>query len=355
MEMDWLDRMRRDWDDRAAAGAERAIYTRDSEDDEQDFERSGLVNYNQLVRPYLPVLLDGLDPSRCCAVEIGCGAGRMTRWLAQAFGKVHGFDVSPRMIELARARLDGLPNVVLHASSGVSLEPLEDASADLVFSYIVFQHIPDQSIIEAYVREAARVLRPGGVFKFQVNGARPVAGTPHVPGTWCGVYLSRPDVETMMAAAGLSSLMMEGEGGQYFIITAANGPAKASPHPRSYVFPGEPWAENQLLSGFGKAVDQSWRPVADVSCALLRAPPGAPLRFFCGVYVWPKDTLPKDLVVRSGQCLIARHALAGPGDHFLDCEAPEFPMGAVIQVRFEFSPRCVRPPAMRCFGLYVPR
>ena len=41
---------------------------------------------------------------------------------------------------------------------------------DFAFSTIVFQHIPSREIIENYVREVGRLLRPGALFKFQVQG-----------------------------------------------------------------------------------------------------------------------------------------------------------------------------------------
>src|SRR5262245_59002616 len=111
----WLDRMRRDWDQRAEEDAQIAIYTRDSVTDVTDFDESGRANYDQLVRPFLPILLDGRPASDCRAVEIGCGIGRMTRWFAQAFAEVHAFDVSPRMIGQARKRLSANSNVHLYA------------------------------------------------------------------------------------------------------------------------------------------------------------------------------------------------------------------------------------------------
>ena len=50
-------------------------------------------------------------------------------------------------------------------------EPME---FDFAFSVIVFQHIPSRAIIENYVREVHRLLRPGALFKFQVQGSADV-------------------------------------------------------------------------------------------------------------------------------------------------------------------------------------
>lgn len=99
-------------------------------------------------------------------VEIGCGAGRVTAALARRFAKVHALDVSPKMVEATRQTLDsqGLTNVELFVGDGHSLSPLKDGCADVVYSVIVMQHIPDPDAQLAYVLEAARVLKAGGYF-----------------------------------------------------------------------------------------------------------------------------------------------------------------------------------------------
>ena len=80
-----LEKMRRDWNERAIQDAQHYVYTRDVDTDESDFEASGRVNYDQLVRPFLPVLLCGCSPKSCRVVEIGCGLGRITRPFAENF------------------------------------------------------------------------------------------------------------------------------------------------------------------------------------------------------------------------------------------------------------------------------
>ncbi len=73
------------------------------------------------------------------------------------------------MLERARQHLGGLDNVELILGDGVSLAPIEDASADACISHVVFQHIPDPEITLGYVREIGRVLRPGGWAAFQIS------------------------------------------------------------------------------------------------------------------------------------------------------------------------------------------
>ncbi len=97
--------------------------------------------------------------SRELCLEIGCGAGRMTRQLAKYFGAVVGVDVSPGMIEYARAHLD--PSIVtLHATDGLRL-PLADDAVSAVFSVHVFQHFDTRGDAAQLVREVFRVMKPG--------------------------------------------------------------------------------------------------------------------------------------------------------------------------------------------------
>ena len=331
--MDWNRRMRDDWDRRAREDAESFIYTRDSASDAEDFVRSGEANYKQLVRPYLPILLHGQAARDCCVVEIGCGIGRMTEWLAADFGRVEALDVSPAMIQAARQRLSQVSNIRFHIGSGSDLAPIADRSADLVFSYIVFQHIPSRAAIEGYVADAARVLKNGGAIKFQLNGDRSPAYLAHPRDTWLGEVFSEADVAHMLAAAGLAPIASEGAGTQYYVVTAIKG----EPPPRSYVLPGEPWAGPLLLKGFGAAVDASWRPMANHAKVRL-AGPGA--RLYLGLYFWPESC--------HHQLTVAGHRfqVAAPGDHYFECAANEG------EIEITLDPAAERAPAFRVIGLY---
>jgi hypothetical protein len=325
--------MREEWDRRAREDAEAYIYTRSGPNDVSDFTRSGEANYNQLVRPYLPVLLPGKNVRECRIVEIGCGIGRMTEWFAREFGFVEATDVSPSMIEGARNRLRHLPNIVFHQTNGSDLTGISTGSVDLVFSYIVFQHIPARDVIESYVREAARVLKPGGAFKFQLNGVQTPGDRKRHRDTWMGESFSQPQAESMLSAAGFSVLSQEGVGTQYYIITATKG---GGARERSYVLPGEPWADDLLLNGFGSAVDASWRPLA--ANARVRVPgPGSTL--YAGIYFWPESC--------HHRLTIASHAfeVATPGDHYFECS------GTSGDIEITLEPPPTKAPAFRIIGL----
>ena len=138
----------------------------------------------------------------------------MTRALAGIFGEVHGVDVSGEMIARGRQLLAGVPNVHLHRNSGVDLLVLGDLRFDFAFSFIVFQHIPSQAIIGNYIREVQRVLRPGSLFKFQVQGSSQVIACEE--DTWIGAPISPPLAVELAERNGFELLRSEGAEEQYF-------------------------------------------------------------------------------------------------------------------------------------------
>jgi len=328
--------MRRDWNARAHEDAERFVYTRDPDADQADFDASGRANYDQHVRPYLPVLLNGAAPRDCRVLEIGCGVGRMTRWFAESFGEVHGIDIAPEMIDQARLRLSACKNVALHVGSGFDLDPLPDAYFDLVFSYIVFQHIPSAAVIRNYIREAARVLKAGGAFKFQVNGDQSAAYREHARDTWQGETFSSDDVRQMLDGAGLSLDAVEDPGTQYFVVTARKG---EGPDRRTYYLPGEP-------------EDGGWRPVATQSTIRLLSAGGEGARLYVGIYFWPADPHEEHCITMAvdGAALEAR-LVRGSGDHFLEWKLPQH-ASRIFEIRMDITPPCARPhrPALRIVG-----
>jgi SAM-dependent methyltransferase len=96
------------------------------------------------------------------ALDIGCGVGRFTRALKRTFDEVHGVDVSKEMIDRARVLNQSQAGLVFHHAPGDSLPMFPKDNFDLVFSYIVFQHIPDPNVTFNYLSEIGRVLRPNG-------------------------------------------------------------------------------------------------------------------------------------------------------------------------------------------------
>ena len=209
--------MKRDWDARARANAMHFVDSARLDWDEAAFAESGRASVEAAIDSDLERLCRGRDPAEMQILEIGCGVGRMTEHLAETFGEVHGVDVSGEMIARARARpaISRRPNVHLYETDGFSLAPLEDRSLDLAFSFIVFQHVPEKEIVISNIREVRRVLRPGSIFKFQVQGAA-LDRPEDEADTWVGVSFGAEELRRIADEIGFTVEASEGEGTQYF-------------------------------------------------------------------------------------------------------------------------------------------
>jgi len=102
-------------------------------------------------------------------LEVGCGTGRMTRSFARRFARVLALDVSSEMLTRAQTLNAELENVVWLHGDGQGFSQVPSGSTDLVFSYLVLQHIPTEDLAFGYVKEMLRVLKPGAFFCFQFN------------------------------------------------------------------------------------------------------------------------------------------------------------------------------------------
>ncbi len=115
-----------------------------------------------------------VDPGRERALDFGCGAGRLTRALADEFERVIGLDIAASMVEAAREHNAHPGRVSYRVNTSDRLEGLDDASFDFVYSSKTLQHIPPPEA-RGYIREFMRVLRAGGVAVFQIRNG------PHIP------------------------------------------------------------------------------------------------------------------------------------------------------------------------------
>ena len=171
------------------------------------------------------------------AVDIGCGVGRLTRVIARRAAFVHAIDVSPEMVERARARNPDLDGVEWIVGDGVSLRPLGDASVDACVSHVVFQHLPDPLLTLGYVAEIGRVLRPAGWAALQVSndprahrstsgGLRRVAAAlgraprGQTDPAWLGSAVELDDLRAVALRSGLELERIVGEGTQVCLIRA---------------------------------------------------------------------------------------------------------------------------------------
>ncbi|MCW6510506.1 metalloregulator ArsR/SmtB family transcription factor [Lichenifustis flavocetrariae] len=106
-------------------------------------------------------VLDAVGPGPFHAMlDLGTGTGRMLELLAGRARRAVGIDGSPAMLSVARARLDrkALPQVQLRQGDLYAL-PVERDGYDLVVIHQVLHYLDEPG---RAIREAARVLRPGG-------------------------------------------------------------------------------------------------------------------------------------------------------------------------------------------------
>ena len=182
-----IERMRRDWDQRAREDAYfYAGFVRRKQSDADFFSSAPdtiLTIEAELAR---------LPPSDSrVGLEIGCGPGRLMGSMSRNFSEIHGVDISAEMVALARENLASIQHAQVHVTPDSSL-PMFDANfCDFVYSYLVFQHIPDRVVVLHYLEEARRVLKPGGILCCQLRGTPPMTTElEREPETWTGCHFS---------------------------------------------------------------------------------------------------------------------------------------------------------------------
>jgi predicted TPR repeat methyltransferase len=99
-----------------------------------------------------------------CAIDLGCGTGLAATAFAKEVDRFIGFDLSPKMIERARATSLYAELEVADLVQGLRSRP--DASADLVLAADTMVYLSDLS---AVLNEARRVLAAGGLLAFTVE------------------------------------------------------------------------------------------------------------------------------------------------------------------------------------------
>jgi len=126
-----------------------------------EFEVAGL-GYARQVASLLPV-----KPS-LKVLEVGCGAGRIMKYLSWISDQIHGVDISEQMVSLAKGFLSPFDNAHVHKVSDESLSLFKDNTFDFAYSIGCFIHCePDMT--GNYIKSMHRVLKPGGRAYFDVH------------------------------------------------------------------------------------------------------------------------------------------------------------------------------------------
>jgi len=125
----------------------------------QSASRETVEHFHRLRDLLLRVLGHGRG-ARTLVADIGCGAGTFSRICAEAGCEVHGLDVNPALIEIARQRAGADSNAVEFRVGSADALPWPDSAFDIVVMPELLEHVPNW---RACLAQAARILRPGGI------------------------------------------------------------------------------------------------------------------------------------------------------------------------------------------------
>lgn len=177
-------------------------------EDEEIFDQRGKEFANELRKFVKP---------NSIVLDVGCGIGRVEKFLAPHCKEIYSIDVSKRMIKLAKQRLKDVRNVFFYKTNGRDLSILPDNKFDFVFSIIVLQHIA-RADAYIYVEEIRRILKPNGTAYLQfpnilhdenlkefINYAKKYADR-SVAKIW---YYTPEEVQKLMEGAGFDVVNMD--------------------------------------------------------------------------------------------------------------------------------------------------
>jgi ubiquinone/menaquinone biosynthesis C-methylase UbiE len=110
---------------------------------------------------------------RC--LEIGAGVGRLLLQAGNYYGKSFGVDSSTSLVAMSTLYLRGYNDCRVLLSDGLRLQFLTEYF-NFVYSFTCFQHMEELETIQQNLREAFRVLMPGGICRIQTVCGDPATG-----------------------------------------------------------------------------------------------------------------------------------------------------------------------------------
>ncbi|MGH7862319.1 MAG: class I SAM-dependent methyltransferase, partial [Candidatus Dormibacteraceae bacterium] len=164
-----LSRHAQNWEDLGAVDPLWAILSypenRFGKGDVESFFRSGDREIDRVMRTAERL---GYPRERDSVLDFGCGVGRLAPALATRFQTYYGVDIAASMIAGAERYHARLANCHFIVNREDNLRRFDDGQLDLVYTNNVLQHLPSRTLIRSYLREFARVIRPGGLIVFQL-------------------------------------------------------------------------------------------------------------------------------------------------------------------------------------------
>ena len=168
-----MSRAKEIWESLAATDAYFAVSTFDrfhaskiDAEAKEDFFQTGRDHVKRIWTEFESGFGMGLQPRR--VLDYGCGVGRILIPLAERCETVVGVDISPKMLKETRKNCEerNVTNIELQTAADFAAD--ENATYDLVHSYIVLQHI-DPKIGNELIRKMVERLEPGGVGMLHVT------------------------------------------------------------------------------------------------------------------------------------------------------------------------------------------
>jgi len=210
LKVDWIERSRKDPSLYVMAQSN-ATEEQILESGKTDFENEFLPRLKKYIKVDSKIL------------EIGCGIGRMSYYIASICKELIALDISHELLKIAYERLRikyGLTNINLFEGNGIDLNSIEDDIVDIVFEYIVFQHIPSQDIVKNYIKEINRVLKVGGVALLHGRDVQGVHTDDNFSGnTWHGAQFGHKEIRDYIQDTSLCIINEEGiETERYWVL-----------------------------------------------------------------------------------------------------------------------------------------
>jgi len=178
--------------------------------DEIKYRESGKNDFQRFILrdKKLKKFLKSSQSKNC--LELGCGNGRMTEFLAEIFAKVYALDISEEMIKLAQKRLNNVKNINYIVDSGEKIN-LPNDSIDFVFSYAVFQHFPNKTMVEDQLGEFHRIMKDNAIAKIQIRGCLAYGGIFRYFKWYYGVSFSKKGILNILKEIGFKIINIQGE------------------------------------------------------------------------------------------------------------------------------------------------
>lgn len=114
---------------------------------------------NKIRNPWILKTIEDEKKGSLSILDIGCGAGFLSNYLAEKGHFVTGIDLSEKSLEIAKKKKTGATYILANALS----LPFQDASFDVISAMDLLEHVENPSKV---IEEASRVLKPNGLFFF---------------------------------------------------------------------------------------------------------------------------------------------------------------------------------------------